>query len=115
MIMKRFIVTGMFLILGLMFVSGISPYIKVAEQEGPMQEVVGKVKTVLEEGGYEIIGQYQPGDNPDLYVLVFTSDKIKAFTQRSEDRGMLAAAMKVGFQNTEGKIAVSIVYPEYLF
>jgi len=58
MIMKRFIVTGMFLILGLMFVSGISPYIKVAEQEGPMQEVVGKVKTVLEEGGYKIIGQY---------------------------------------------------------
>ena len=80
-----------------------------------MNEVVGIWTSILEEGGYEVIGQYQPGDIPELYVLVFTSDELIALCKKSEDRGMLAAAMKVGFQKTEGKITVSVVNPEYLF
>jgi len=115
MIMKRFVLTSVFLALGLIWVSGISPYVKIASYDGPMNEAVGTVTTLLTEEGYEIIGQYHPGDNPELYVLVFTSDEIKAFCQKSMDRGMLAAAMKVGFQLEEGKVTVSIVNPEYLF
>jgi hypothetical protein len=115
MIMKRFILSVTFLALGLVWVSGIAPNVKLASYEGPMNEVVGQIKTVLEESAYEIIGQYQPGDNPDLYVLVFTSDELIAFCQQSKDRGMLAAAMKLGFQLTEGKITVSMVNPEYIF
>jgi len=113
--MKRFILSTTFLVLGLVWVSGIAPYVKLASYEGPMNEAVGTVTSLLEEGGFDIIGHYQPGDNPELYAVVFTSDEIKAFCQKSEDRGMLAAAMKVGFQLDEGKIAVSIVNPEYLF
>lgn len=113
--MKRVFVTSLFLVLAIVLVSGIAPYLRVAEHDGPMDEVVGKVKTVLEESGYDILGQYQPGDNPELYVVVFTSEDLIALSMQSEDRGMLAAAMKVGFQETEGKIAVSILNPEYLF
>ncbi len=101
--------------LALVLVSGISPYLKVAEQEGSISGAVGKVKTMLEEQGYDILGQYQPGANQDLYVLVFTSEDLIAFCRKSNDRGLLAAAMKVGFQKKEGKIMVSIVNPEYLF
>ena len=115
MTMKRFIVSVTFLVLGLIWTLAISPYIKLEVYDGPMNEAVGQVKTILEEGGYEIIGQYQPGDNPDLYVLVFTSNELITFCQQSEDRGMLGAAMKVGFQKVDGKIDVSIVNPEYLF
>ncbi len=115
MIMKRFVFTCMFLAMGLILVSGISPYVKLATYDGPINEAVGTVTTLLSEKGYEIIGQYQPGDNPELYVLVFTNDEIKAFCQKSKDRGILAAAMKVGFQLDEGKVTVSIVNPEYLF
>lgn len=113
--MKRFILSTMFLALGLIWVSGISPYLKVSAYEAPMNEVVGTVTTLLDEGGYEIIGQYQPGNNPELYVLVFTSDELKTFCQQSNDRGMLAAAMKVGFQQSEGMVHVSMINPEYLF
>jgi len=101
--------------LSLMLVSGIAPYLKVAEHDGSVTEAVGKVITVLEEKGYDILGQYQPGDNQNLYVLVFTSEDLIAFCRKSEDRGLLAAAMKVGFQKSEGKISVSLVNPEYLF
>jgi len=113
--MKRFIISGLFMSLSLMLVSGISPYLKVAEHEGSMVEAVGKVKTVLEEKGYDILGEYQPGDNPDLYVLVFTSEDLIEFSRNSDDRGLLAAAMKVGFQKSGEKISVSLVNPEYLF
>lgn len=99
----------------LILASGISPYIRVAEKAGPMKDVVDQVTRVLEGGGYEVIGQYQPGENPDLFVLVFTNDELISFTRELKDRGMLAAAMKVGFQETEEKISVSIVNPEYLF
>jgi hypothetical protein len=115
MIMKRVILSAMFLVLGLIWVSGISPYVRLTSYDGPMNEAVGQMQTLLEESGYEIIGQYQPAENPDLYVLVFTSDELIAFCQKMEDRGMLAAAMKVGFQKAEGKISVSMVNPEYLF
>ena len=115
MIMRRFITSALLLLMAVLWVSGISPYLKLSTYEAPMNEVVGTITTLLEEGGYEVIGQYQPGDNPELYVLVFTSDELIAFCQQSEDRGMLAAAMKVGFQESEGKISVSMVNPEYLF
>jgi hypothetical protein len=113
--MKKLILTTMFLALGLIWVSGIAPYLKFAAYDGPMNEVVGTVTTLLDEGGYEIIGQYQPGNNPALYVLVFTSDELKAFCQQSNDRGMLAAAMKIGFQQSEGIVNVSMINPVYLF
>lgn len=113
--MKRLFLSATILSLALLWVSGISPYVKLASYEGPINEAVGTVITLLEEEGYEIIGQYQPGDNPELYVLVFTNDDLIALCQQSADRGMLAAAMKVGFQKNDGKIDVSLVNPEYLF
>lgn len=113
--MKRFIVSGMLLTLGIMLVSGISPYIRVAETTDAMDVTVDRVIGVLEKEGYDIIGEYKPGNQEGLYVVVFTSEKIKKFCGKSEDRGMLAAAMKVGFQKTEDKITISILNPEYLF
>ena len=113
--MKRFIIGSLFMTLGLVLVSGISPYLKVAEHQGSISGAVENVKTMLEGQGYDILGKYQPGANQDLYVLVFTSEDLIAFCRKSNDRGLLAAAMKVGFQKKEGKVMVSIVNPEYLF
>ena len=113
--MKRSILSTLLLVLGVVWASGISPYLKLNSHDGPMNEAVGQVESILEDEGYEILGRYQPAGNPDLYVLVFTSDELIGFCQKVEDRGLLAAAMKVGFQKTEGKIAVSMINPEYLF
>jgi hypothetical protein len=113
--MKRSIVSSMALFLGVIWAAGISPYLKVTSYTGPMNEAVGQFTTILEEGAFKILGRYQPAGDPDLYVLVFTSDELIDLCRQVEDRGMLAAAMKVGFQKVEGKISVSMVNPEYLF
>lgn len=95
--------------------SGISPYVHIADLPGSMSESIEKVKNVLTENNYRVIGDYRPGGDPDLHVIVFTNDKITGLCNRADGRSMLAAGMKIGLQKTEGKIKVSIVNPEYLF
>jgi len=113
--MKKIVAITLFALSGLLTLSGISPYLQVGKVSGSISDASKKTIEVLEADGYEVIGQYQPANNPDLYVVVFTSSKLKALCMESKDRGMLAAAMKVGFQNTEGEVSISLLNPEYLF
>ena len=113
--MKKLLAIGLLISFGLISASAISPYLKVASLSGSIPEASEKVSKLLITQGYEVLGQYQPGRNPDLYVLVFTNSKLKTLSRKSEDRGMLAAAMKVGFQKSDDGITVSILNPEYIF
>ena len=113
--MKKLLAIGLLFMFGFFIASAIEPYLKVASLSGSIPEAAEKVTELLTTEGYEVLGQYQPGLNPDLYVVVFTSSKLKTLCKKSEDRGMLAAAMKVGFQKVEDQITISILNPEYLF
>jgi hypothetical protein len=113
--MKRLFTAGTFLLIGTMIVMGISPYLRIAELNGNMDMAREKVLSVLKETGYEILGQYQPGANPDLYVVVFTDEKLTVLCRKVKEQGMLATAMKVGFQKKGTKIEISLLNPEYLF
>jgi hypothetical protein len=111
--MKRIISLFALVLMGSLLSYGISPYLKVADLNNSIPGARDQVIEALTGNGYEIIGQYVPGNNPDLYVLVFTNDKIKSLCKQAKGRGMLAAAMKVGFQKKDGRIAVSILNLEY--
>jgi len=113
--MKKLLTIGLLITFGFITASAISPYLKVASLSGSIPEASEKVTELLTTQGYEVLGQYQPGGNPDLFVVVYTSSKLKTLCKKSEDRGMLAAAMRVGFQKVDEKITVSILNPEYLF
>ncbi len=113
--MKKLLAIALLITFGFITASAISPYLKVASLSGSIAEATEKVSELLSTQGYEILGQYQPGANPDLYVLVFTHSKLKTLSKISVDRGMLAAAMKVGFQKSDEGITVSLLNPEYLF
>jgi len=45
--MKRVILSAMFLVLFLIWVSGISPYVRLTSYDGSMNEAVGQVNTLL--------------------------------------------------------------------
>ena len=113
--MKKITVIIAYMFVGSLLAMGISPYIQVAELTGDMSSARDKVIETLTEKGFDIIGNYQPGQISDLYVVVFTNNDIKALCKRAKGKGMLAAAMKVGFQKKNGRISVSILNPEYLF
>ena len=113
--MKKLITIVTILFMGSALVLGISPYIRIAKLSGNMNSATGKATSVLSEKGYEIIGQYQPAGDPNLYVVVFTNDNIKSVCREAKGRGMLGAAIKVGFEKKDGMINVSVINPEYLF
>ncbi len=94
---------------------GISSYYQVASLSTTIDEASATVSAALESKGFEIIGQYAPEGNKDLYVMAFTRNDLQQTTLKVKDRGALAGVLKVGFVLKEGKVNVSVLNPEYLF
>lgn len=113
--MKRTLLFSLCVFLGTTFLQGIAPYVQIAALSGSVQEAREIVVASLQEKGYEVLGEYQPGNLPGLYVVGFTSQELVAFCKQTADQGMLAAAMKIGLQEEGDKVKISIVNPEYLF
>lgn len=86
-----------------------------AAVEANMADTAQRVKDSMETAGFTIIGEYSPEDKPALKVIVFTSQALQDELSRVKDRGLLAAALKVGLMETGGRTVVSLVNPAYLF
>jgi len=92
-----------------------APYFRVATVQGSMFDVSSSVKTALELGDFEIIGEYHPGNNDSLMVLCYTRKDFADISLKFKDRGALASVMKVGLKMNENGIDVSMINPEYIF
>ncbi len=93
----------------------LSPYFKVAEIKGSVQEVNAQLIEAINENGFEVIGEYNPANKPSLNVICFTNDKLKKLSLEFEDRGALASVLKVAIVEKDGIATVSILNPEYMF
>lgn len=113
--MKRTLFFSVLLFLGSSLILGIAPYLQIAEFSGSLTDARDEVVSVLKESGYEILGEYAPGNNPDLYVVAFTSKDLIDLCKQAPEQGMLAAAMKVGFKDEGDTINISLLNPKYLF
>jgi len=112
--MKRLLTS--LLIVSLFFsVRAISPYIMVGELQGDMKTIEATISEALSSAGFTILGSYNPSNKSELRVIVYTSDDLKKYCQMADDRGMLAAALKIGLRERKGVVQVSMLNPEYLF
>lgn len=92
-----------------------SPYYKVAEYESSMDEVSQLVTDAIVNGGYEVIGEYNPANNEDLKVICYTNEALSSLSLKFKDRGALASVLRAGLVKKDGKITLSILNPEYMF
>ncbi|MFD1293439.1 hypothetical protein ACFQ5N_06285 [Lutibacter holmesii] len=92
----------------------LSPYIKIGESSKSMQVVTNEIISTLQSNSFSILGNYNPGNNSKLKVLVFTNENLKNTVVKVTDRGALAAAFKVGLVEKNGKITISYTNPEYI-
>ena len=92
-----------------------SPLLKVATVDGAISDVAAKVKEALTGGGFEVIGEYNPEGKESLKSIAYTRKDLQDITLQVKDRGLLASILKVGLNELDGKIDVSMVNPEYLF
>jgi uncharacterized protein (DUF302 family) len=114
--MKTLIVTCLITI-GVFFNSSaqkLAPYIKVGESSKTVEQVSEEIQKTLITNSFEILGTYNPEGKSNLKVIVFTNDKLKNTVVKINDRGALAAAVKVGIIQKDGKTTVSYTNPDYI-
>lgn len=97
------------------FTQAISPYFMISESSGDLHAIELNVEQALKDAGFTFIGAYNPGDLDDLRVVVYTSEDLQKYCGMVEDRGMLAAALKIGIRKRRDLIQVTMINPEYLF
>lgn len=93
----------------------LSPYFKVSSMLGSVQSQADKVIEALKASEFEIIGQYHPESNDHLFVIAYTRADLKELCLKFKDRGALAATLKIGFVEKEGKTTISMLNPAYMF
>lgn len=93
----------------------LSPYFKVAKFEASIAEVSQQVKDALQINGYDIIGEYNPARDENLFVICFTSQELRGLSLQFNDRGPLASVMRAGFVKENGKVTLTLLNPEYIF
>ena len=117
--MKKFqLIIGLFALLFTLNITAqeeLSPYLKIAEFEGSMADAGTKVSQAIINGGFDVIGDYNPAQDPDLRVICFTNDELKNLSLQFEDRGTLASVLKAALVADSGKITLTILNPEYMF
>ena len=114
--MKHFILSAIALILVNFNTVGqdLSPYIKVGESTKSIQEVTKEVIQTLKDNSFTVLGAYNPSGKSSLAVVAFTRTDLKNAVVKVIDRGALAATMKVGLVQKDGKVTISYTNPDYL-
>lgn len=92
----------------------LSPYIKVGETETSMEQATKDVIQALKDNSFSVLGAYHPSNKSSLTVVAFTNSSLKNTVIKVKDRGALAATMKVGLVQKNGKITISYTNPDYL-
>lgn len=114
--MRSIFITCLFLV-GFFFNSSaqkLAPYIKVGESSKSVEQTSEEIQKALLSNSFEILGTYNPSGKSNLKVIAFTNEKLKNTVVNITDRGALAAAMKIGIVQTDGKTTVSYTNPDYI-
>ncbi len=92
-----------------------APYYKICDLEGSVSSHIDKVIEALKSANFEIIGQYNPEKNDKLFVIAYTRTDLQKLSLEFKDRGALAATLKIGFVEKDGKTTISMLNPLYMF
>ena len=92
----------------------LAPYIKVGEFNETIDQISEKITSSLTNGGFTILGSYNPSQKNELKVIAFTRTDLKNAVVKVTDRGALAAVYKIGLYKSNGKVTVSYTNPDYI-
>jgi uncharacterized protein (DUF302 family) len=93
----------------------LSPYIKIGTTDKTISETATEIKGALQREGFDILGSYNPEDSQNLMVIVFSSKDLQHTVLQVNDRGALAAALKIGLKSDGAKTTITSINPHYLF
>ncbi len=100
-------------ILGISYAQTYQPYTIGAETDESISELSAKVKTKLQENGFEILGEYKPANDPNRLLIAISSSQLKHAIGQVGGLTGFAAALRVGITREGGKTIISYTTPEY--
>jgi uncharacterized protein (DUF302 family) len=103
------------LLLPFYFVSAqnLSPYILGFETTETISIVNKKVQNNLEQNGIKIVGDYQPANDKNRYVIIFSSPELESAVKKIGGLTGFAATLRIGITSENGKTIVSYTNPNY--
>ncbi len=98
---------------GIVMSQPLSPYTLGAISDLDLSASAGLVKGNLETNGFQVLGEYAPGEDPARWLIVITSDEL--LNTAAEIGGLtgFAAALRVALTMENGSISISYTNPEY--
>ncbi len=116
--MKNILILGLIMLLSVSAFAQndeLAPYLLLKKEDSSISKEVDKVKRSLLTANFRITGEYAPMASENLYVLTYTRDDLEKIAIDFENRGALAATLKVGFKKEGKSISVSMTNPMYQF
>ena len=92
-----------------------SAYYLVGSVSENINDAMQRSKEALLQKGFKVIGEYNPANSKNMAVVCYTSPTLEDIALSFEDRGALAATLKIGFKKEGDKVRVSMLNPMYLF
>lgn len=86
-------------------------YVLAYKGPGDLKQKLEETKAKLEQGGFQLLGDYSPYDKS--HVIAITSDKLKEVAGKSENGGF-AAVERVAVVERKGEVQISYVNPIYM-
>ena len=108
--LKILLLISILLITGLNLFANEKPYFMVSNSVGNIAEKMIEIKTVLEENGFEIVGEYSPFAGRE--VVIFTNEDLKNDAAKT-DFGAYGVALRIAFTETDSIIQVAYTNPVY--
>ena len=93
----------------------LAPYIKVGTTNSTIAQESERVGLALEKMEFEIIGSYNPENNPNFMVIAFSRKDLQNAVLKVKDRGALASVLKVGLKSNGTETTISYLNPKYIF
>jgi hypothetical protein len=92
------------------FADSLKPFVLANGSAGDFQTAVGATRDALQQGGFDIVGEYSP--YADAQVIAVTNSALKAAAAKSEFGGF-GAAQRVSVTNTGSGVQVAYANPLY--
>lgn len=91
----------------------LNPYILGIENTESVSAIKDKIVDNLEKNDLSVVGQYQPADDKDRWILVFSASELEDAVKKVGGLSGFAATLRIGITHESGKTKVSFTNPAY--
>lgn len=113
--MKKVLILLLFFVTLQFTAVAVAPYYEMGQIDDAMDAVEARMTKQLNDGGFQVFGKYNPGNNEKLAVIAFTNETLLEMAPSAVERGAIASMLKVGLLADGNKVRVILLNPMYLF